>query len=65
MIGFKTSLVLAGIREHPRNIAIAALALAIVLAAFPVEAQRRNGTDQADSASGQLFRARCKQHAGD
>jgi hypothetical protein len=30
MIGFKTSFVLAGIREHLRNITIAALALALV-----------------------------------
>ncbi len=61
----QTSFIFAAAREHKTNISIAAVCgFAITLTALPAGAQRRNGADQADSATAQLFRARTKQQAG-
>jgi hypothetical protein len=64
MIGFKASFVLAGIREHPRNITIAALALAIVV---PLSRLRHNAETEPNRPTARpgSYSARCKHHAGD
>jgi tetratricopeptide (TPR) repeat protein len=63
---FQSSFSLAGIREHRRDILIAALcALVTGLAALPTGAQSRNESHQAVTAPGQLLAARNKQRAGE
>jgi tetratricopeptide (TPR) repeat protein len=66
MAQFRTACVVAGIREHRRNVTIRALGcLAVVIAALSAGAQIQNATGQAMTASEQLLFALSKQRAGE
>ena len=66
MTDFRRSFILAVVREHKKNITIAALcAFAAGLTVLHAEAQSGNGPPQAAAASEQLLVARSKQQAGE